>query len=277
MGGQGSGNFGHSGRPDQVGGSGEGGGSKITPKIVYQHSESSVTIPNHEKVCKYDLEYPLPLGTNKFSGNTMVHTDSKGEVRPGPHTEEAAAMGWWKGTGFEVIEAYNKNPDALFEPDREKAAEAVKVMDEVLSKSEIEQDVTVYRGINGLTAHGLDEKGEFKNPNFTSTTLAPGTAMGFAQHSPYNPDNVVSYQPGGMIPSHAEIQNLMMFTVPKGSNGFYWDSENEVLLPRGLSLKVTGVTEFQKGITMKRFTEDGRLMHATYETPIRVYTMEMKK
>jgi hypothetical protein len=225
----------------------------IPGENINESSEVTINVPDDSEICKFDL------GT----GGVVDVVDKNKE-------NQRNAIGWWKGSGFEVIQKAVKTPNDLFKPDREKGLEASKHIDNVLSKSKIEQDTTVYRGISSRTAYQIMENGAFENKGYTATSVAMGDAMGFAQHMPLKMED--SYVPG------RDLQSVIMFNVPKGSSGFYFGRgrESEVLLPRNLKLKLTGVRTYTKTLNVKTITDTGRLRQQTYG-PVRIYTMEMQK
>jgi hypothetical protein len=219
----------------------------INGENVNEPSEITNDLPPDKTICRFQCE------------------------EPNVSTEEYNSVMWWKGSGFEVIQKAVKTPNDLFKPDREKGLQAAKGIDSVLSKSKIENDVVVYRGISGNTAFNIIKNGTFENKGYTATSVAMGDALGFAQHTPLaHPDG--SYQPG------RDVQNVIMFKVPKGSSGFYFGRgrESEVLLPRNLKLKCTGVRTYTNGLNVKAITQEGRLRQQKYPA-VRIYTMEMHR
>jgi len=259
MGGAGSGNFGHSGRPDEVGGSGAGGEKSYYYKTVHEKCEIATDLPMTGDICK-------------FADKLNERAANEGGVA----AQEKESLNLWKGTGYLTIDhllrdtaekdsqGHYKDPYPIYPIDKERTQHEIDALDRVMSESKIEKDITVYRGISVRAGHRLDVDGEFKNPSYTATSAKLGAAMGFAQFNPTESE-----------------QNVMMINVPKGSDGYYFgtkDDEAEVLLPRDLSLKVTGVTTYAAGIHEKvttPYVDHGG--ENNFEGPVTVYTMEIQK
>ena len=249
MGGTGSGNFGHSGRPDEVGGSGAGGEKSYYYKTVHEKCEIATDLKMTQEITTYQTD------------PNMGGPDAQ------KYLDEYNSMNRWKGTGYITLDHFlrDKAGQESYPFDHEKAQKSVDIIDSVIAKSEMKEDLTVYRGISIRAGHELDVNGEFKNPSFTATSAKLASAIGFSQFR----------QEGG------GEQNVMMIKVPKGSNAYYYgtkDSEAEILLPRDLSFKVTGMTTYAKGIHEKVTSPYVGDSHENdFETPITVYTMEIQK
>jgi hypothetical protein len=99
-------------------------------------------------------------------------------------------------------------------------------MDAALAKATVPEAVTVYRGVTGEFAAGLQPGSEFTDPGYGSTSLSP--------------DAGEMYGAG---------QTVMRIVVPKGTHAAYITAmeankghEQELLLPRGCKYKITGET-----------------------------------
>lgn len=123
-------------------------------------------------------------------------------------------------------------------------------LDEAIHGSTMKEDAVVYRGLSAARADKLGEMiGEdYKDAAFVSTSKNPDIALGFSAEGE---DNIV-----------------LAITVPAGNNALDMTSEKstfshekEVLLPRGSSFRVDGVTEQKYGnATIK-------VVHVTHVNP----------
>lgn len=150
LGGPGSGNFGHAGRPGERGGSGEGGGGETTGRIK-----------------------------NSLSGRMAADYYSPEEYTSIGYTQsQADAIIFYKEEGFEdirnAIKGRDKSPRVL---------KHLKELDSALENSEIDRDATVYHGMGPNEAKMFDklEVGSgFAYNGFYSTSLDKSVGDSYA-------------------------------------------------------------------------------------------------
>jgi len=113
-----------------------------------------------------------------------------------------------------------------------------KELDGALKKAVLKKGIVTFRGINdvkvamrGLGVDSLDQAvgATLTEPGFMSTTVNPKTASSFAS----------SWQ-------NPHVGAVLKINVPAGSNGMYvsvgsLSQETELLLPRGITLQITGI------------------------------------
>ena len=112
---------------------------------------------------------------------------------------------------------------------RENVEEYITNIDSAISKSVIDKDMVLYRGIHPHVADDLLKTGGRENLGFTSTTYDPKEAIYFMKEAKIAP---------------TDWNNLIIIRKHKGSKGLYVNAEEaEIILPRNLKYKVTRVVE----------------------------------
>lgn len=208
-GGEGSGHFGHSGRPGLVGGS-AAGTTFTAPQLSTLKS-----LPPAE------VEAIAQNQRNKLVDKTFTE-------------RQKYALQTYSGTGYININKQLRagNVDA-------KVSEQVKYIDDAIAATETDRDLTVYRGIDlAIGTASQRSVSDFQvgktisDPGFVSTTLDPELAQNFEGKG----ETVV-----------------MAINLPKGSKAFaMYDQfgvkhEEEMLLPRNLSMKIRGTARYPNG------------------------------
>jgi len=209
-------NPGHKGRPDKVGGSlprDEGGGES---DAVFRRLEDAESIREWKDDHRYDL---IPKLTEKqkerldqYKRSSLYHGPLNDYLRTG--TYDKAVSGW-------------KNTKEM--------GSAIKEIDTALAKTQIPENITVFRG---MPSEILPENAvgvEFRDDGYGSTSLDYKMAEKFARWT----------REDGFTPAIVEIR------VPKGTEGIFmdelWDNgESEILLPRGTSYRV--ISDVQKPV-----------------------------
>jgi 8-oxo-dGTP pyrophosphatase MutT (NUDIX family) len=208
-----------------------------------------------------DLDSPLTLPAGELSSEQVAAS--------------ARALRFYRGGSFRAIAAHLRggaDPDETFlvnerpgERGRdERLAEHVEAIDQALAAAPLAEPVIVWRGVRELGEHiGADLDTDvvgttWTERSFPSTSVEPGLASIFA-------DDV-----------------LLRLHVPAGVGAIQLDSrptdrehtrEAEILLPRGLQMRVTGESEVPIGGGGTTF-RDGQ-MHVAPPTPYRVLDVEV--
>ncbi len=168
-------------------------------------------------------------------------------------TNEYDAISYYCGYGYEEIKA-TLRPDSELDEDvrrtktgmddaaRKKVAMAVKRMDEVIARERIPIDCDVFHGLTSLrwmkgaeivpgSPVDLHPGDLLRDESFTSWSMDPWTSYYFAGGGP-------DMMGSGRYPTVIRIKN------PKGLPGIYvGGGEQEIILPRGASYRVTAVDE----------------------------------
>lgn len=235
-GGQGSGNFGHSGRPGHAGGSSSEGGSdtELTP----------------EKIAENDRYYGKGKWRERTDerGQKNVYIQMKGfsrfdEISSPPYKEESRAVKNY------VNQGYRETNSGLRSGDESKADPA---LDRIISRNTIEQDATLYRVISSSALRGLKEGDAFEDKGYVSTTWHKDIANRLATEGV---DPKSGEAGGGHIVEIAVSKGQHAFEVEQYESGrdFGGGSEKEYLLPRGMRFVVGKVDS------------EGRLTHIKAE------------
>lgn len=141
-GGQGSGNFGHEGRPGKVGGSGKGS--------ALEHSDRS--------------------NSEQFEKLQEVANWTKDEVD--------VASPFFGGRDYQAIQEYLRGGDDVEMSNGHKTSEAAEILDRKARNTELPSDTTLYRGMY-IRNDRIErvENNEFEIPTLQSTSLDSGRAL----------------------------------------------------------------------------------------------------
>lgn len=225
----------------------------------------TIGIPkDHEwatKIIPYSMENPGLLELHRFlnmSRDERMKRKEAGEPVPMSYdptldTNEYDAISYYCGYGYEEIKA-TLRPDSELDEDvrrtkagmddaaRKKVAMAVKRMDEVIARERIPIDCDVFHGLTSLrwmkgaeivpgSPVDLHPGDLLRDESFTSWSMDPWTSYHFAGGGP-------DMKGTGRYPAVIRIKN------PKGLPGIYvGGGEQEIILPRGASYRVTAVDE----------------------------------
>jgi ADP-ribosyltransferase exoenzyme len=208
-----------------------------------------------------DLDSPLTLDTGGLTSEQMAAS--------------ARVLRFYRGGSYRAIAAHlrgDADPDETFlvrerpgEPGlEERLAEHVDAIDQALAAAPLAEPVIVWRGVRELADHigadlGADPVGtSWVERSFPSTSVDPNVASIFAEDV------------------------LLRLHIPAGVGAIQLDSrptdrentrEAEILLPRGLQMRVTGESEVPIGGGGTTF-RDGK-MHVVPPTPYRVLEVEV--
>lgn len=211
-GGSGSGNFGHSGRPGQVGGSGKDGG------IL---DEKGHGVVKNEEALRREW--------NSFDDGVLMSEDTKKMLK-------TYYFGSWYFNNIQKV-AREKYLDTMDQSEKAKANEVKDVLDDLIESSELDKDLTLYRGIT-MRDENVDQ---IKNGSVI-------TDKGFASTS-LNPAETTRMR--GM-PTTGGKRNIIVLkiNVKAGSKGLKSpvsadNSEYEVVLPRNAKFKVKSISQWK--------------------------------
>lgn len=211
-GGAGSGNFGHSGRPGQVGGSGKDGG------IL---DEKGHGVVKNEEALRQEW--------NSFDDGVLMSEDTKKMLK-------TYYFGSWYFNNIQKV-AREKYLDTMSQSDKAKANEVKDTLDDLIEGSELDKDLTLYRGIT-MRDENVDQ---IKNGSII-------TDKGFASAS-LNPAEATRMR--GM-PTTGGKRNIIVLkiNVKAGSKGLKSpvnadNSEYEVVLPRNAKFKVKSISQWK--------------------------------
>ncbi len=225
----------------------------------------TIGIPkDHEwatKIIPYSMENPGLYELHRFlnmSRDERTKRKEAGEPVPMSYdptldTNEYDAISYYCGFGHEEIKA-TLRPDSELDEDvrrtktemddaaRKKVAMAVKRMDAVIARERIPIDCDVFHGLTSLrwmkgaeivpgSPVDLHPGDLLRDESFTSWSMDPWTSYYFAGGGP-------DMKGTGRYPAVIRIKN------PKGLPGIYvGGGEQEIILPRGASYRVTAVDE----------------------------------
>lgn len=218
-GGPGSGNFGHSGRPGQRGGSGEGGS-------VVSGMKSGSYVRSRDGYAQFTSRQ----AANEFSeacGKKVKLTERQREAIA-EFQVSSAEMNHRLRAGDDRTDGYN-----------------IKDIDAALKKSELPDDAVLFRGVSGesIAALGIAESNPdalremvgttVSDPAYLSVTADQSVMTKFARSADGN-------QGIGIIIKAASGSKALPVSA---ANTEYGNRESEFILPRNTMLKVTGVME----------------------------------
>jgi Clostridial binary toxin A. len=201
-------NPGHKGRPDQVGGSLPRDENDRASASTFKMFDNADSIREWKDDHRYDL---IPKLTAKqkdrldqYKRSSLYHKPLNDYLRTGKYDK---AVSGWKNT-------------------KEMQA-AIKDIDAALVKTQIPENITVFRGMPSEMMPEDAVGVEFRDDGYGSTSLDYKMAEKFARWT----------REDGFTPALVEIR------VPKGTDGIFmdelWDNgESEILLPRGVSYRV---------------------------------------
>ena len=212
-GGKGSGNFGHEGRPGEVGGSGKG------LENILDESGKGKKMSDEE----------LDKVWNSFDDNVLM-TESDQKML------KTFYFGSWFFQNVQNV-ARGKNLDIVDKSDQVKSQEVIETLDDYLDSSSLSDDVTLYRGVR-VTDDNVDlfKKGaEISDAGFASASIDPNQAT--------KRRNTLIGKKRNLI--------LLKINAKKGSRGVKSPvkgegSEHEVVLPRNAKFKVKKVGEWKR-------------------------------
>jgi len=202
-GGKGSGNFGHSGRPGLVGGSGDGEVLGVAPEF------------NGDK-----LTFP------KIDAKKAFKSVSDGAGAWTTHEIDYASI--YYGSGYHNINAMLRGEPNPVPGNEERYQNAIQVMKDRMEKSSLSQDTMVYRGVNigrYTTEDQLPQVGdEISYQGFSSTSMNPYEAMGWGKRNADTPPAILAIR------------------AKKGAKAIkrFNSVETELTLPPNAKLKVVG-------------------------------------
>lgn len=208
-GGPGSGNFGHAGRPGEVGGSAPSGSAPA------------------------DDRYSFKLAPELHCDKNAVTTDWKSMS-----AEEWESARYYCNFGHNEVNKILRGQMNV--PKRQRnwalfmsARETTKYLDEMMKKSVLKKDVIVYRGIND---GGMKRLNRARGKNFIDKGFV-STAATLRQLEAYSKER------GGLPYEH-----IIAIRVPKGTHAIwignrFGRAESELLLDRGLKFKYTKLTK----------------------------------
>lgn len=198
---------------------------KTTNKVIQTKAEKDAMTAEQKKAQEAYIEQQKKNAEKIAQAKIEAEKQSKlyNELRklaPQPTNEESKALGFYGGSGYTHLNS-NLRHDHKY-ADKEPM---VKNLDAYLAKSEIIEEITVYRGVKGEYAKILKSVvttgSKFIDRGFMSTSTNKGIADNF------------------------ESGLLMKIKVPKGARGAAiadysgHPNEKEVLLPRNSTLTVT--------------------------------------
>lgn len=150
------------------------------------------------------------------------------------HAQSFAAQSYTSDItyGTNSIPAYQEVGESLRKSNEvpQKYKGLVDSLDKAMNQASTTQSMKVYRGVSDQFVDQLKAGSEFKDNSFTSTTSEIDRALSFG-----------------------DSRNLMEITVPKGSKAISMDGismepqEKEILLNRGGTYKITGITKNKQG------------------------------
>jgi hypothetical protein len=115
----------------------------------------------------------------------------------------------------------------------ERYARDVEQIDKAIDKSKVPDSIVVYKGVRNGPADGFPIGSEIRSKAYLSTSLNRDTAANFTTDLRGS--------------TYARGKNILEVEVPQGSHGLFMSTlsqvgdENEVLLPHGSRMVVTGV------------------------------------
>lgn len=231
-GGPGSGNFGHLGRSGKEGGSvGRGRGSGVAVRESRKKDKTR--------------EYRSSNGDDDISRSFL-------QSRPALSEEQSLVAGMYINESA-YFNGPLRNPEFYetqfsYEFPYGKTVLARRAtLDSALSESKIPQDVYLYRGIKDISILP-DVGGSFQDLGYMSTTLSEVRSRDFAR-----PESITSQ----------EKPALLRIKTDQGKSGMYmegistwYSGEHEVLLPRGTTIRIDGISTDETGLV---------IVDATYE------------
>ena len=213
-GGKGSGNFGHSGRPGKVGGSGLGA------QGILDKTGHGVNIGNEE----------LDKIWNSFDDDVLI-SDNDAKILKDNY------FGTQLFSKVQKV-ARQEGLDTLDEDEKDKAEKTKEILDDYIDSSSLSQDITLYRGITLTDENAaLFKKGrEISDAGFASTSL--------------NPSETTRMRGDGTFGGKRNIV-VLKISAKKGSKGLKSpvrgdDKEYEVVLPRNANFKIKSVGKWQR-------------------------------
>lgn len=222
-GGDGSGNFGHSGRPGKVGGSGKGDSSDSGSNEKAEEKETKA------KEEKKEESKPNPNGREVFKmlhEITNWHKDSKSDDqldKVTPYFGDFAAT--------EKIQNYLMGGDDKALNPYTWASDAVRAFQAKMAETTFPEDVTLYRGMM-IRNDRLEraEKNGFYYSGFQSTSTLGSGATAILDE----------YRKAGRFDMEFYTPVLLKITAKKGQHfaSSYHDGEHEIVLPNGIQFKV---------------------------------------
>jgi hypothetical protein len=232
-GGPGSGNFGHSGRPGQVGGSGggsaSGGGASggvQKPKPSGGGAAATEKPAEGKPTAKSKL-----LELNTVQESTAFLKEHYGQWKAGLSKEEKYALAVYQSpSGFPIMNAIlrGKKPLPGSEADQKVAKKAIKGLKAAIDKAPgLPSDTAVWRGFSKAQFGELKPGDVIDDAGFLSTSLYRDGAGAF---------------PGG---GGTGPQYLSRIRLPKGTKAAGGDVK-ELTLPPGAKMRVVAGTE--KGV-----------------------------
>jgi len=214
LGGPGSGNWGHAGRPGERGGSqkGTGGVSKSSAGKTQDKTPEVKTQDNKLGITKDDY-----WGHQSRDMNIS--------------RKEQDAL-----DAYKALTSYSEINNALYRNDTEfiEYSNTIKQLDKVIKRATIESDVSVYSGLGSRASailSGLDVGSEVDFKGYLSTSIDENIASDFSK-------------------SVNNVSRKVKINLPKGSKGFFFgnsDQEKEVLLGRGKKFKISDITSKKSG------------------------------
>ncbi len=206
FGGQGSGNFGHVGRPGEVGGSGEGEWASGTPNPLTDREQK--TIKQWGLKNRHDAEITA--------------------------SQRAALVEYRRSTAFDVNAFLRGETTTMDKVDIDRITGHI---DAAIAKASLDKNVTVYRGIP-MDLH-LETGDILRDPAFLSTTFNPEQAVFNFSMGPGNKSTVLQIEvPKGHHGLYTEGLAPRGYEMGAGQ-------EQELLLPRNTKIHITGVVNRQ--------------------------------
>jgi len=208
-GGPGSGNFGHEGRPGEVGGSGPGGGpARQEDKPLARFSYGKYNVMGKKFFSKHEKEL-------RQWGKTVS-------------AESIEALSDYQNTGADWVNSNlrkGKDPDSI----------GVKNLDAAMT-FKLPEDVIVYRGVSSSVAEKLGKEGSVKKDlGYMSTTYDSRVLTPSSRRWPYEEILTICVPKGTYV------------CIPKFSNVGGWRREREVILPRGSKFVVRDSSQASLG------------------------------
>lgn len=155
--------------------------------------------------------------------------------------DEIAAVDAYTGNQYRVINSYLTTGNAGSDEMNERAIKYIKRIDAGLTKTKLEKDFVLHRGISTEVADEMLKTGKMQYAGYSSTSEDIKTARFF---SVMNTDGTSKYK------------DVLIFKTQKGTKGIHiGGEESEIILDKGLKLEVTHVQTVEQ---MKYLESDGR-------------------